>query len=301
MNDDTLARRIRDDRIDILFDLAGHTAGNRLLAFARKPAPIQITWLDYVGTTGLAAMDYIIADLRQIPPALESDFSEKVLRMPDDYICYDPPENAPDIVPPPALSVGFVTFGCFNILAKITPQMIGVWAQILQRVPGSRLMFKNLGLDEPATRERFEKLFTKAGIAPDRLEFLGWSPSAEVLACYQQVDIGLDTFPYNGGLTTCEAIWMGVPVVTCAGEIFASRHGLAHLTAAGLSETVAENLEQYVEMAVTLAGDLPRLRALRASMRERVAASPLCDDQRFAANFSTLMREIWRRWVESHR
>ena len=298
MNDDQLAGQIREDRIDILFDLAGHTAGNRLQVFARKPAPIQITWLDYVGTTALAAMDYILADARQIPSSAEPWYREKVLRMPDDYICYDPPADAPPVATLPALENGRFTFASFNIPAKLTSQMAAVWARILERVPQSRLLLMNRGFDDPGTRSRFQRLFADLGVAPDRLELRGWSPPGEVLARYNQVDVALDTFPYNGGLTTCEALWMGVPVVTCPGETFASRHGLAHLSAAGVTETIAGDLEQYVELAVGLAGDLDRLSALRAGLRARVASSPLCDGKRFARHLSRILREVWRRWTE---
>lgn len=295
MSDEQLAGRIQDDGVDILFDLAGHTARGRLPVFARKPAPIQITWLDYVGTTGLSAIDYILADPRQIPSAAERFYREKVLRMPDDYICYDPPASAPPVGPLPALGNGHVTFGSFNILAKITPEVIGVWARILHRIPRARLILKNRGLEEPSTSSRFLGLFAEHGVAPDRVDLLGWSPPDEVLACYNRVDVALDTVPYNGGLTTCEAIWMGVPVVTCPGETFASRHGLTHLSAAGLTETIADNLDEYVELAAALANDLPHLGALRTGLRARVAASPLCDGQRFADHLATLLRDVWRR------
>ncbi len=297
LSDEALADRIRGDDIDILFDLAGHTAGNRLLVFARKPAPIQITWLDYVGTTGLSTIDYLIADLREIPPESERWYREKVLRMPDDYICYDPPTDAPAVGPLPALTCGHVTFASFNLPAKTTPEIVGVWAKILARVPDARLVLKNRGFDHSTTRRHYQQCFAEEGVAANRVELRGWSPPSDVLASYNQVDIALDTFPYNGGLTTCEAMWMGVPVVTCPGETFASRHGLAHLTAVGATETIAANLDEYVDLAVALANDLPRLASLRAGLRSRVAASPLCDGKRFAGHFASLLREVWTRWA----
>ena len=295
--DERLADCIRDDRVDILFDLAGHTAGNRLPVFARKPAPIQITWLDYVGTTGLAAMDCIIGDPREIPPEAEPWYREKVLRMRDDYVCYDPPAGAPPVGPLPALAKGHVTFASFNIPAKTTPEIVRVWARILAAVPGSRLLVKNRGFDDPQTREYYGGILTAEGIARERVELRGWSPSGELLAAYNEADIALDTFPYNGGLTTCEAIWMGVPVVTCPGKTFASRHGLAHLTAAGIPETIARDLDHYAALAVNLASDLPRLAEFRAGLRARVAGSPLCDGNRFAAHFMGLLRDEWRQWA----
>ena len=299
-SDEQLTERIREDRIDILFDLAGHTSGNRLLVFARKPAPIQITWLDYVGTTGLSAMDYILGDPREIPPEAEPWYREKVLRMPDDYICFDPPPNAPPVGPLPALASGRVTFASFNIPPKTTPEIVRVWARILAAVPGSRLVLKNRGFDAGPTNARYRRMFEEGGISHDRVEFLGWSPQHELLASYNRVDVALDTFPYNGGLTTCEALWMGVPVVTCPGEIFASRHGLAHLTAAGAHETIARNLDDYVQVAVSLAGDLARLARMRSRLRDRVAGSPLCDGKRFAGHFSDLLRGVWRKWLRDH-
>jgi predicted O-linked N-acetylglucosamine transferase (SPINDLY family) len=294
--DELLVTRLRHDRIDILFDLAGHTVGNRLLVFARKPAPIQITWLDYVGTTGLSAMDYILADPRQIPPEAEPFYREKVLRLPDDYICFDPPSDAPPVNAPPAMTNGYVTFASFNAVPKTTTQVVVVWSLILREIPRSRLVLKNRRFDDPAVIARYRNLFAGQSIDPDRVTFGGWSPRADLLAAYQRVDIALDPFPYNGGLTTCEALWMGVPVVTCPGETFASRHSLAHLTAAGFTETIARDLDDYVDIAVALAADLPRLGALRSSLRSRVAVSPLCDGRRFAGHFAELMREVWRRW-----
>lgn len=297
MTDEQMTQRIREDGIDILFDLAGHTPGNRLLVFARKPAPIQIAWLDHVGTTGLFAMDYILADATQIPPGAEPWYREKILRMPNDYVCFDPPDSAPAIAPLPVLAAGYITFACFNVLAKMNGRVIKAWSRILTRVPKSRLMLKTIGFDEPATRARVVALFASHGIAAERILMFGWSSPDEALACYNQVDIALDTFPFNGGLTTCEALWMGVPVITLPGETFASRQGLTHLTIVGLPQLIAETPDQYVELAVILADDLTQLSAMRAGLREKVAISPLCDGERFAAHFSVLMREVWRLWI----
>lgn len=294
LSDEALAEQVRADGVDILFDLAGHTAGNRLLVFARKPAPIQISWLDYVGTTGVAAMDYLIADGREIPPGAEQWYTEKVLRMEHDYICFDPPGDAPEVNELPALGTGAVTFGSFNIPAKMTPETVELWSRVLGRVPGSRMVLKNRGIDEAGTKARLLGLFAKHGIGMERVTFSGWAPPGELLGAYHRVDIGLDTWPYNGGLTTCESLWMGVPVVTCAGETFASRHGLAHLTAAGVPETIANSLDEYVERAVALATDLPALARMRKGLRERVAGSALCDAVGFARRFAGLMREVWQ-------
>jgi predicted O-linked N-acetylglucosamine transferase (SPINDLY family) len=297
-SDDRLAEQIRADRIDILFDLAGHTAKNRLLAFARRPAPIQITWAGYVGTTGLAAMDYILADRHEIPPEAEAHYREKVLRMPDGYICYDPPAYAPAVTDLPALRRGYVTFGSFNNPAKLSTPILELWAKVLQRLPTARLLLKYKGMDNPALGERVRAILAGQGVEAERLELQGDSPHADLLAQYNTVDIALDTFPYNGGLTTCEALWMGAPVITLPGETFASRHSLSHLSGVGLTEMVACDQGDYVGLAVALAQDLPRLAALRAGLRPRMAASPLCDGPRFATNLLALLRAAWRSWAE---
>ncbi len=298
ITDERLAEQIRADRIDILFDLAGHTAGNRLLLFARKPAPIQVTWAGYVGTTGLRTMDYLLADCYEVPPGSERHYQEQVLRMPDDYVCYAPPGDAPAVARLPALERGHVTLGCFNNPAKVTRHAIEVWAKILRRLPGARLVLKYKGCNDRGNARRFGEMFSTHGIDPDRLELLGSSPHAELLGEYNRIDLALDPFPYSGGLTTCEALWMGVPVITCPFETFASRHSLSHLSNVGVPELIAHDLNEYVELAVALASDLPRLATLRAGLRERMAASPLCDGKRFAANLSALLREVWQRWVD---
>jgi predicted O-linked N-acetylglucosamine transferase (SPINDLY family) len=294
MSDAELAECIRTDRIDILFDLAGHTAWNRLLVFARRPAPIQISWIGYVGTTGLVAMDYLIADRFHIPPGAEVHYRERVLRMPEDYVCFEPPTEAPAVGPLPALERGFVTFGSFNNIAKITPEVITRWAAIVPGTPGSRLLLATLALDVRATRERLIVDFAAAGLDPTRLELRGSLPRADLLAAYNAVDLALDTFPYSGGLTTCEALWMGVPVVTWPGETFAGRHSLSHLSNVGLTTTVAADPGAYVARALELAGDLPRLSALRSGLRARMADSPLCDGPRFAQHLMALLRQVWR-------
>jgi predicted O-linked N-acetylglucosamine transferase (SPINDLY family) len=293
LRDEQLAGQIRADAVDVLFDLAGHTADNRLLVFARKPAPIQISWAGYVGTTGLTAMDYLLADRWQVPPEAEPYYREKVLRMPDGYVCYDPPADAPAPTPLPVLEHGQVTFGSFNNPAKISPPVVEVWSRIMRRVPRSRLVLKFRGWDVADVWRRLAGLFAAQGIDASRLEPRGWSSRGETLAEYRRVDLALDPFPYNGGLTTCEALWMGVPVMTCPGLTFAGRHALGHLSNVGLTETIASDLDQYVERTVALAHDLPRLAALRVGLREKVAASPLCDGKRFAANWMSMLQDLW--------
>ena len=298
LSDEQLADQIRADRIDIAFDLAGHTGNNRLPAFARKPAPIAITWIGYAGTTGLKAMDYLLADRFEVPADAEPYVQERVLRMPAGYVCYDPPPDAPSVSPLPALARGYVTFGSFNNPAKITPQVVDVWARILRRVAGARLVLKYLGMSDPSTMRRLTDMFAKRGVDSSRLDLLGWSCHEDVLRQYQRIDVALDPFPYGGGLTTCESLWMGVPVVTCPGETFASRHALSHLSNVGLTETIADDLEGYVLLATGLATDLPRLAVIRARLRQQVAESPLCNGKRFAENFIDVLRGVWRRWCD---
>ena len=297
MSDQRLAEQIRADRIDILFDLAGHTAHNRLLVFARKPAPIQITWIGYEGTTGLAAMDYLLADRYVVPEGSRAILSGAAYCGCRTVTCVTIRRpHAPPVGPLPALEKGYATFGSFNNLAKITPEVVAVWAEILRRLPAARLVLKYRGLGDQAVKRRYLDLFAAHGVAPQRLELLPSSSYAEYLATYHQVDVALDPFPFSGSTTTCEALWMGVPVVTCPGETFASRHSLSHLSNVGLTETIADDLDEYVELAVSLAGDLPRLAVLRAGLRERMAASPLCDGKRFATNLASMLRDAWKRW-----
>jgi protein O-GlcNAc transferase len=292
MSDQQLAEQIRADRIDILFDLAGHTAGNRLLVFARKPARIQISWIGYEGTTGLEAMDYLLADHLMIPLGSERRYRERVLRMPDGYLCYDPPETAPPVEPPPALNNGFTTFGSFNNPAKITAEVVEVWATILRAAPSAHLLMKYRGLGDQAVRRRFLDLFVAQGVAPERLDMRPWSSYSDYLATYRDVDVALDPFPFSGSATTCESLWMGVPVITSPGDTFAGRHSLSHLTSVGLTETIALDLDTYVDLAVALAGDPARLTVLRSGLRERMAASPLCDGKRFASQLSSLLTTL---------
>jgi predicted O-linked N-acetylglucosamine transferase (SPINDLY family) len=296
MSDEALAQQIRADGVDILFDLDGHTSANRLLVFARKPAPIQVTWLGYVGTTGLSAMDYLIADRWEVPEGMETYYREKVLRLPDGYLCYDPPTYSPDVGALPAKERGYVTFGSFNKPQKINPSVVALWAAILRQIPRARLVLKYRGFGDPGTRRHYEAMFASHGIECNRLEIKGASPHGELLGEYNRIDLALDPCTFSGGVTTCEALWMGVPVLTCPGETFASRHSLSHLSNIGLTETVAQDLSHYVELAVELAHDLPRLARWRAELRERMAASPLCNSKRFAENLMQVLRGVWQEW-----
>lgn len=289
LSDARLTEIIRADRIDVLFDLAGHTAGNRLLVFARRAAPVQITWIGYEGTTGLSAMDDLIADRLMIPPGAERFHRERVLRMPDGYLCYDPPSSAPAVGPPPCRANGYPTFAGFSNPAKVTPAVVAAWARVLKAVPSARLILKYRGVDDPVVRDRFLGLFAASGVRPERLDLRPWSTYSDYLATYSEIDVVLDTFPFSGSATTCEALWMGVPVVTIPGATFASRHSLGHLTQVGLTETIAGDQDEYVDLAASLATDPDRLAAIRSGLRDRMAASPLCNGRRFAAQLVALL------------
>src|SRR5262245_20108633 len=287
--DEQVAAQIRKDKIDILIDLMGQF-GHRMLVFARRPAPTQITWFGYVGTTGLATMDYLLADRFHVRPGEEPYYSEMVLRMPHGYACYGPPANTPTVGPLPALSNGHITFGCFNNATKYSPRFMESWATILDRVPTARLLLKSGSFDDAGVQQRWRDFFTSRGIQNDRILLEGWSSQAELLQCYNCVDIALDTQPYSGGLTTCEALWMGVPVITFAGKTFAGRHSTSHMTNAGYEQFVAADLPGYIELAVQWAQKTDELAGLRAAMRQRVAKSPLCDSRQFAQDLLDLLR-----------
>jgi predicted O-linked N-acetylglucosamine transferase (SPINDLY family) len=294
LDDDALARRARELGIDILIDLGGHGDAARMAACARRLAPVQIKWVGMQNhSSGLPEMDWFLTDRWETPPALESLYSERLLRMPDGYVCYSPPAYAPDVVPAPVLRNGFTTFGCFNNIAKITPRAIATWCEIMRAVPGSRLILKTHQLSDAPTAALFCNAFSRAGIDPARIEARGSSPHRQFLASYNEIDIVLDPFPYSGGLTTCEALWMGVPTVTLPGEIFASRHSASHLSNAGFPEWVARDHADYVTMAVTRARDAAGIVAVRERMRAKVASSPLCDGPRFGHALGLALRHAW--------
>ncbi len=293
-SDDAVADMIRQERIDILVDLAGHTSRHRLLIFARKPAPIQMTYLGYPATTGMKAMDYRLSDRLADPVGSDDLYSEQLLRLPESFLCYAPPAAAPDVSPSPCLVNEFVSFGSFNHLSKVTNAVISAWSQILLRLPGSRMVLKHISLQDPSNQDRYLSLFESCGVARDRITLLSWSDSVrDHLACYAAVDIALDTFPYNGTTTTCEALWMGVPVITVAGQEHVSRVGVSLLKNAGLENLVAVDVDIYIERAVELAAGNKQLAALRASLRSRIRNSGLCDQQAMALALGQAYRNIW--------
>ncbi len=293
LSDPAAATLIRADGIDLLFDLSGHSAKNRLPLFARKPAPVQLTWAGYFATTGLAAMDYWLADRHQVPATADPWYREKIIRMPAGYICWEPPAEAPEVSDLPAARNGFVTFGSFNALRKITPQAVAVWSRILAQVPGSRLLLKAPSFTSAGACERYRALFAAAGIAPERLDFVGATSRSQQFADTGAVDIALDSFPYCGGLTTLETLWMGVPVITLPGETLCSRHSYGYLTTLGLEDMVAASLEDYVALAVAWAEAPARLAAARAGLRGRMLASPVLDVPGFVRAFETACRTVW--------
>jgi protein O-GlcNAc transferase len=291
---DALAACIHHDGVDVLVDLAGHTEFNRLPAFAREPAPLQLTWLAYPDTTGVRSIAYRITDEIADPPGpTDALHTEKLLRVAPPFVCYRPATDAPTISTRPENAP--VVFGSFNFLPKLNEPLIALWCRVLSRVPGSRLVLKAGDLQHSITAERVAECFRAHGLAAERLDLRGWSPERSThLAAYGDVDIALDTVPYNGTTTTCEALWMGVPVITLAGDVHMSRVGASLLSAAGLETLVARTPEDYIELAVALASDPPRRQRLRATMRERLQGSRLLDHAGFTRRLEGAYRDAWR-------
>lgn len=283
-------------RVDVLIDMTGHTANNSLALFARRAAPVQVTWLGYTGTTGIPAMNYLLSNAVLTPPGSEAFCSERVVRLPHWHACFEPPPEAPAVGPLPAARAEHVTFGCFNNPLKFSDSVIATYARILHRVRGARLKLKYRTLTDPDFQMRLRAAFAAQGIAPERLAISGEAPWREFLDAYNEVDIVLDTFPYSGCMTTCEASWMGCPVVAFPGATFAGRQAAAFLTAAGLSRFVVKDRAGFEDLAVSLAQNPAELRDLRAEMRERISASPVCDAVGFAQDFTGALRAMWADW-----
>jgi predicted O-linked N-acetylglucosamine transferase (SPINDLY family) len=298
LSDQRLAERIRTDGIDILVDVPGHMANDRLLVFARKPAPVQVTWLGYPNTTGLKAIDYRLVDA-VTDPAGEADAwaSETLVRLKGGFLCYSGLRDGPEPTSAPCLRTGTVTFGSFNNPAKLSTATFDAWAKLLSRLPQARLLLKGIPFADAATRALFLDRLGERGVPAERVELMAWHPGpAEHLALYHRVDIALDPFPYNGTTTTCDALWMGVPVITLRGHRHAGRVGASLLTQVGLTDLIADSIEEYVEIAVALAGDPGRLDELHRLLRPRMAASPLCDESAFASKMEAAFRTMWRHW-----
>ena len=288
LSDAAAAELVMRDGIDILVDLSGHTAESRLLVFARKPAPVQVSYIGYPNTTGLAAMDYRISDGYMDPPGIsDALYTEKLLRMPHSLWCYRPPAPTPDVNPLPALQRGVTTFGSLHGFTKLNRKVIDLWARVLARQPGSELVVAGAPAGE--TGARLREQFAAQGIDAARLHLIGKLNFDDYLRLYHRIDIGLDAFPYNGGTTTCESLWMGVPVVTLAGTYSVARAGVSLLTSAGLPELIADSPERYVDIATNLARDPHRLAELRGSLRGRMQRSPLMDEAGFTRAFEALL------------
>ncbi len=295
LNDEAAARLIHSDGVDVLIDLSGHTAHNRLPVFAFKPAPVQVTWLGYFATTGVAAIDYLLADAVSVPPEHQDHFTEKIWYLPDTRLCFTPPRDAPDVTPLPALANGFVTFGSFQHLAKLNDDVLALWGQVMAALPRSRLRVQSKRLVDAGVRELLLKRLQQAGVAAERVTLHGPVLRREFQAAHAEVDLVLDSFPFPGGTTTCEALWMGVPTLTLAGDRLISRQGASLLTAAGLPSWIAHTPVQFVDKAVAFASDIPALATLRARLRAQVLDSPLFDAARFARHFETALWAMWQR------
>lgn len=298
LSDEQLAQRIRDDEIDILVDLTLFMANGRPLLFARKPAPVQVAWLAYPGTTGLSTMDYRLTDPYLDPPSQNDRlYSEKSVRLPDTFWCYDPLASDMDVGPLPASSNGFITFGCLNNFCKVSDDTLHLWGQVMSKVSHSRLL-----LLAPAGqhRQRATDLLGEHGIDASRVEFVGFMPRLQYLEYYRRIDICLDTFPYNGHTTSLDAFWMGVPVVTKRGQTIAGRAGWSQLNNLRLTELATEDDASFVACAVALAGDLPRLHMLRSELRTLMQASPLMDGARFVRGIEAAYRQMWCDWCATH-
>ncbi len=289
---EALTRFIRGLGVQVLVDLNGYTGGHRLAVFSARAAPVQVSWLGYEGSTQLEGMDVFLGDPQTTPPENEGCFSERVLRLPFDFACYSPPDYAPAVAPTPALARGHVTFGSFNKLAKLGPRVLALWARIVNAVPDSRLLIKWRHAPADFARTRILDALARGGVGPGRIEFRDATPHSEMLSEYGDIDIALDPTPFSGGATTCDALWMGVPVVTLHGRRFASNHTVSHLRAAGLPELVATDEDAYVAICTRLAGDLPALSRLRLGLREQLSAAPLCSPQLFMRPVERYFEEL---------
>ena len=296
MTDIQVADTIREDAVDILIDLAGHTSNNRLMVFARKPAPIQVTYLGYPNTTGLSTIDYCITDVVADPPGAEQYYTEELVYLRNGFSCYRPSDNIPPVTPLPARDNGVVTFGSLNMLGKINGEVIKTWCDLLCSLPASRLLIFRDEL-RGKTKDQFHKAFTDQGIDGNRVELRHeLAAGKSYLDLYGEIDIALDTFPWNGHTTSCEALWMGIPVITLYGETHAGRLCASVLSQLDLSSLVAKTPDDYVRVAVDLAGDIGKLEVLRSNLRETMARSPLCNGKTFTGILEESYHHMWVRW-----
>jgi predicted O-linked N-acetylglucosamine transferase (SPINDLY family) len=301
MNDDKAADKIESDLIDILVDIAGHTGGNRLLVFARKPAPIQVTWLGYPATTGIKAIDYRISDYYTEPKGMTEHLNTETLwRLPQIFCCYGANERSPKVIDhPPFEDNGYITFGCFNNFSKVTDPVLETWRKILEQVPDSRLMLEIAGADGSKFKTQLNERFKRLGIPEDRIIVIPRHPSNQFVL-YNKIDVALDPFPCAGGTTSMDTMWMGVPLITLAGHHFVSRMGVTILNNVGLSELVCENTDEYVFKAIALGNEHNRLRSMRHNLREKVMASPMMDQVAFAKNMEDSYRQMWQKYCATN-
>jgi protein O-GlcNAc transferase len=301
LSDEAAARLIHADGVHVLLDLCGHTGKNRLSTFAWKPAPVQASWLGYFATTGVAQMDYLLTSEAAVPEAHRGQYTENVWYLPDTWMCFTPPDFGQQVTPLPALRHGYLTFGCFQRMDKFGEEVLPAWSRILAALPGARLNLACKQLGDEAMKAQFIERLQQHGIDPERVKLQGLTPTREgYLARYSEVDVMLDSFPYPGVTTTCEALWMGVPTITLAGDTLLSRQGAGVITAGGLSDWVAKSVADYVGKATSLTGDLPGLAKLRAGLREQVKASLLFDAKRFARNFEDALWGMWQAHTRSN-
>ncbi|MCD6055614.1 MAG: putative UDP-N-acetylglucosamine--peptide N-acetylglucosaminyltransferase isoform [Gammaproteobacteria bacterium] len=299
LNDRELAAKIRADQIDLLIDLGGHTAQSRLSVLAYKAAPIQATYIGYPMTTGLSTVDYLIADKEVCPEKYSHLYTEKIAYLPGSIFCFRPHDFAPKIVELPALKKGYLTFGCYNNLPKLTPAVVRLWSQLLKALPTAKLILKSRPFADDSTVKRYQQLFLAEGVELERIDFRGPSVHPEMLSQLNEMDIALDPFPFAGGITTCETLWQGVPLITLAGTRFSQRMGLSFLTNLGLTEWIASTHQDYIAIAKRASEHLNELALLRQALRAKMAASLLCDGKRFAAQLETLYRELWIDWCQT--
>jgi predicted O-linked N-acetylglucosamine transferase (SPINDLY family) len=300
VDDEMAARMIEQDRIDILVDIAGHTNSNRLPVLTYKPAPIQISYLGYPNTTGSKAVDYRFTDSLADLPESQEFYTEELIFLPNGFLCYRPPDFAPPVAPLPAVQKGYVTFGSFNNNCKVSPLIMELWAKILKDNGNFRFLLKFQGGDDLELKNHYFRDFERLGIHREKVGIYGWKSPVEHLDLYKDVDIALDTYPYHGTTTTCEALWMGVPTVSLVGKRHASRVGLSILSRVGLESFATSTPREYVAKATSLAKNLEALAKIRASLRRQMAASVLCDAKGFALNVETAYRKIWCRWCRCH-
>lgn len=301
LSDEAAARKIHADGIHILIDLAGHTAHNRLPVFAWKPAPVQVSWLGYFATTGVPGVDYLLADPVSVPVSHREHFTEKVWYLPDTRLCFTPPAASAGLAPSPlpAARNGYITFGCFQNMTKVNDAVLDVWGRIINALPQARLRLQSKQMNCPVEREHLQQRLARVGIRPEQVAIAGAVPREAYLEAHADVDIILDTFPYPGGATTCEALWMGVPTLTLAGGTMLARQGASLLTCAGLEDWVASSEDDYVARALVHASNINRLVQLRSSLRSQLLASPLCNAPLFARNLENTFQGMWQAYCST--